>query len=44
MVRKAYRVGIIEKHGAEENIEPKKDEVTGGWRGLHNKELHNLCT
>jgi hypothetical protein len=21
---------------------PKKDEVTGGWRGLHNDELHNL--
>jgi hypothetical protein len=21
---------------------PKSDEVTGGWRGLHNEELHNL--
>jgi hypothetical protein len=21
---------------------PKKDEVTGGWRKLHNEELHNL--
>jgi hypothetical protein len=21
---------------------PKSDEVTGGWRKLHNKELHNL--
>jgi hypothetical protein len=21
---------------------PKRDEVTGGWRKLHNKELHNL--
>jgi hypothetical protein len=21
---------------------PKRDEVTGGWRGLHNEELHNL--
>jgi hypothetical protein len=21
---------------------PKKDEVTGGWRKLYNKELHNL--
>jgi hypothetical protein len=21
---------------------PKKDEVTGGWRKLHNVELHNL--
>jgi hypothetical protein len=22
---------------------PKKYEVTGGWRRLHNEELHNLC-
>jgi hypothetical protein len=22
---------------------PKRDEVTGGWRKLHNEELHNLC-
>jgi hypothetical protein len=21
---------------------PKIDEVTGGWRNLHNEELHNL--
>jgi hypothetical protein len=30
------------KGGAEENIWPKRDEVTGGWRKLHNEELHNL--
>jgi hypothetical protein len=23
---------------------PKRDEVTGGWRKLHNEELHNLHT
>jgi hypothetical protein len=22
--------------------EPKRDEVTGGWRKLHNEELHNF--
>jgi hypothetical protein len=22
---------------------PKGDEVTGGWRKLHNEELRNLC-
>jgi hypothetical protein len=22
---------------------PKRDEVTGGWRKLHNEEIHN-CT
>jgi hypothetical protein len=21
---------------------PKKEEVAGGWRGLHDEELHNL--
>jgi hypothetical protein len=21
---------------------PRRDEVTGGWRELHNEELHNL--
>jgi hypothetical protein len=21
---------------------PKRDEVTGGWRKIHNEELHNL--
>jgi hypothetical protein len=21
---------------------PKRDEVTGGWRGLHNEDLHNF--
>jgi hypothetical protein len=21
---------------------PKRDEVTGRWRGLHNEELHNV--
>jgi hypothetical protein len=23
---------------------PKRDEVMGGWRKLHNEELHNLYT
>jgi hypothetical protein len=23
---------------------PKRDEVTGSWRKLHNEELHNLYT
>jgi hypothetical protein len=23
---------------------PKRDEVTGEWRKLHNKELHDLCS
>jgi hypothetical protein len=23
-------------------FEPKRDEITGGWRKLHNEELHNV--
>jgi len=23
---------------------PKKEEMVGGWRRLHNEELQNLCT
>jgi hypothetical protein len=23
---------------------PKGEGVTGGWRKLHNEELHNLCS
>jgi hypothetical protein len=23
---------------------PRRDEVTGDWRKLHNEELHNLCS
>jgi hypothetical protein len=23
---------------------PKRDEVMGDWRKLHNEELHNLCS
>jgi len=23
---------------------PKREELVGGWRRLHNEELHNLCT
>jgi len=23
---------------------PKREEVVGGWRRLHNEELHNLYT
>jgi hypothetical protein len=26
-----------------EEIGPKTDELTGQWRKLHTKELHNLC-
>jgi hypothetical protein len=29
-------------HSVEETFGPKRDEVTGEWRKLHNEELHDL--
>jgi hypothetical protein len=45
-----WSLTLKEKHGLKvsENMElrrifgPKKEEVTGGWRRLHNEELRNL--
>jgi len=33
---------IVYQKGADENIWPKRDEVTGEWRKLHNEELNDL--
>jgi hypothetical protein len=30
------------EQGAEETFGPKRDEVTGGWRKLHNEKVYNL--
>jgi hypothetical protein len=40
-------VGYVESEGVNyimlrRIFGPKRDEVTGGWRKLHNEELHNL--
>jgi hypothetical protein len=35
-------MGPTGEQGAEENIWPKRDEVTEEWRKQHNEELHNL--
>jgi hypothetical protein len=33
---------MFEKRVLRRIFEPKKDEVTGEWRKLHNEELHDL--
>jgi hypothetical protein len=25
-------------------LDPKRDEVIGSWRKVHNEEVHNLCS
>jgi hypothetical protein len=33
---------VCEKRMLRRIFGPKRDEVKGGWRKLHNEELHNL--
>jgi hypothetical protein len=33
---------VFENRALRRIFGPKRDEVTGGWRKLHNKEFHNL--
>jgi hypothetical protein len=33
---------VIENRALRRIFGPKKDEVTGGWRKLHNEELYDL--
>jgi hypothetical protein len=33
---------VFEKRVLRRIFGPKRDEVIGGWRKLHNEELHNL--
>jgi hypothetical protein len=44
MISKSYLVSDIkgENRVLRRIFGPKRDEVTGGWRKLHNEELHNL--
>jgi hypothetical protein len=41
-LREEHRLRVIEKRVLRRIFEPKRDEVTGGWRKLHNEELHGL--
>jgi hypothetical protein len=36
------RLRVYENRVLRRILEPKKDEVTGEWRKLHNEELHDL--
>jgi hypothetical protein len=41
-LRQEHRLKVFENRVLKRIFGPRKDEVTGGWRRLHNKELHNL--
>jgi hypothetical protein len=35
---------VFEKIGFRRISEPKREEVTGAWRKLHNEKLHQILT
>jgi hypothetical protein len=41
-LREEHRLRVFENGVLRRIFGPKRDEVTGGWRKLHNEELHNL--
>jgi hypothetical protein len=41
-LRKAHRLRVFENRVLRRIFGPKRDEVTGEWRKLHNDKLHNL--
>jgi hypothetical protein len=41
-LREEHRLRVFENRVLRRIFGPKRDEVTGEWRKLHNKELRNL--
>jgi hypothetical protein len=41
-VREEHKLRVFENRVLRRIFGPKRNGVTGGWRKLHNKELHNL--
>jgi hypothetical protein len=41
-LREEHRLRVFKNRVLRRIFGPKRDEVTGGWRKLHNEELHGL--
>jgi hypothetical protein len=41
-LREEHKVKVFENRVLRRIFGPKRDEVTGGWRKLHNEELRDL--
>jgi hypothetical protein len=41
-VREEHKLRVFENRVLRRIFGPNRDRVTGGWRELHNEELHNL--
>jgi hypothetical protein len=44
ILREEHRLGGFENRVLRRIFGPKRDEVIGEWRKLHNEELHDLCS
>jgi hypothetical protein len=44
ILREEHRLRVFENGVLRRIFGSKRDEVTGGWRKLHSKELHNFCS
>jgi hypothetical protein len=42
ILREEHRLRVVENRVLRRIFGSKRDEVTGGWRELHNKELPDL--
>jgi hypothetical protein len=43
-LREEHRLRVFKNWFLRRIFEPKRDEVRGEWRKLHNEELHSLCS
>jgi hypothetical protein len=43
-VREEHLLRMSENRALRRNVGPKRDNVTGDCRKLHNEELYNMCT
>jgi hypothetical protein len=43
-LRDELRLKVFENRVLRRIFGPKRDEVTGEWKKLHNEELHILCS
>jgi hypothetical protein len=41
-LREEHRLRVFENRVLRRIFGPKRGEITGSWRKLHNEELHNL--
>jgi hypothetical protein len=41
-LREEYRLRVFENRVLRRIFRPRRDEVTGEWRKLHNEEIHDL--